>query len=333
MYLYRLQGLLVGSDFPLASLAGAKAGAEPDVRVHGGPLPPELPVEELARSEPAYKSPLRNPYGEPYSRMWRLPQTGTCYFRSLEGFSWAVDAEGRNIWIDWPDAIDLDVITAFFLSKMLTFALHLRGYVCLHASAIAVDGRAVVFAGDPGMGKSSTAAAFAERGFPALSDDVSAIRREPDGQIVVLPGAPRLCLCPDAVEFLYGPGSAERFPLFLPAEEKRLVRLDSAPGRFQTAPAPLEAIYLLAPRSAQSRAPRLEPIVGANRMVRLMYNGFMTLALDREHTALEFPLLGEIARTVRIQELVPSTDPRRMGALCALVIDDVRKAAPAPALP
>ncbi len=327
---YQLQGLVVGSNFPLAGLSAASQEAEPDLWLHGGFLPPKLNAEELQKLGPSYESPLRDAAGEPWSRMWRCGRTGIYYFRYIEGFSWAVDAEGRNVWIEWPGTLGLDVITAFFLSKMLTFALHLRGHVCLHASAVAVDGRAVLFAGDPGMGKSSTAAAFAQRGFPLLSDDVSAIRREPesgepDGQIVVVPGVPRVCLLPDSLGFLYGPGAADSLPLFLPTEEKRLVRLDGAPGRFQTEPVPLEAIYLLAPRTSDSLAPRLEPVRGADRLVRLMYNGFMTLALDMEQTAREFPILGQIARTVRIQELVPSTDPGRMGAMCALIVEDLRR--------
>lgn len=323
MYAYRLQGLLVGSNLPLPGLITSSERSIPDVCFHGGSLPPGLAVEELRKREASYESPLRNLNGEPYSRMWRCARTGAYYFRFIEGFSCVIDSPGRNIWAEWANGVELEVITAFLLGRILAFVLHLRGFLCLHASAVAVDGRAALFAGDPGMGKSSTAGAFVARGFPALSDDVSAIRRDADGRFIVMPGAPRICLLPDSVELLYGRGSAARFSQMLPAEEKRIVPLDNASGKFREYPALLGAIYLLAPRADGPAVPRIENVAGADRLLKLLYNGFMTLALDKDRTASEFPILGEIARKARIRQLVPSSDPSRLGELCDLVLSDL----------
>jgi len=325
---YRLQGLLVASNRELAGLSLLDTDGRPDVVFHAGLLPADLEVDKLQETEPAYTSPYCLSSGEPFSRMWRCPQSGLYYFRFVEGFAFVVDSVGETIWAQWSEPVTIEDITAFLVGRILAFVLHLRGHACLHASAVAVNGGAVLFAGDPGMGKSSTAAAFAKRGYPVLTDDVSAIRREEDGRIVMVPGVPRLCLCPDSVEFLYGPGPAERFPLLHPEEDKRVVRLDNAPGKFQTAPLPLEAIYLLAPRTADPAAPRIEGVAGADRLIRLLYTGFMNLTLGREQMAHEFPILGEIARTVPIQKLVPSNDPKKLGRLCELVVNDVRGAAP-----
>ncbi len=327
MFEYRLQGLLVASGCALPGLSSLGTDARPDVVFHGGFLPPGLDVEKLQETEPAYTSPYCVPSGEPYSRMWRCPQSGVYYFRFVEGFAFAVDSAGKTIWTQWREPVTFEDVTAFLLGRILAFVLHLRGYTCLHASAVVVDGGAVLFAGDPGMGKSSTAAAFAERGCPVLSDDVSGIRWQEDGRLEVVPGIPRVCLCPDSMEFLYGPGSAERFRLLHPGEDKRVVPLDSFSRRFQTEPAPLEAIYLFAPRTADPAAPRIEAVGGAERLIRLLYNGFMNLALGSEQQAHEFRILGEIARKVRIQQLMPSTDPRELGRLCELVVNDVRAAA------
>lgn len=63
---------------------------------------------------------------------------------------------------------------------------HLAGGIPLHASAVAVDGAAVVFVGGAGHGKSTLAAAFCEiLGASLLGDDAVTIERSGDGYDVV----------------------------------------------------------------------------------------------------------------------------------------------------
>ena len=322
MFVYQLQGLVLASSRELGGLTLRKPDARPDVVFHAGLLPPGLDAGKLQAETPAYVSPYSDPSGKPFSRMWRCPHSGIYFFHFVEGFSFAIDSGGATIWAQWPERVSMEDITAFLLGQILAFVSHLRGHVCLHASAVSIRDRAVLFAGFPGMGKSTTAAAFAVRGHSVLSDDVSTLRREPDGGINVLPGVPRVCLLPDSAEYIYGRASSERFPLLQPAEEKRLVRLDTLAGKFRTEPAPLEAIYLLEPRSDDATAPRIEDIAGAERLIRLMYNGFMNLAIDKKQSAREFQIMGEIARSVRIRRLVPSSDPKKLERLCELVASD-----------
>lgn len=307
--------------------------AKPDIVFHASSLPADLEFEKLQRREPVYISPFSDAAGTPLARMWRAPQSGMYCFRFIEGFSFVIDPAGEAVWAQWSEPVTLEDISVFLLGHILAFVLRLRGHVCLHASAVAIEGRAVLFAGDPGMGKSSTAAAFAERGYPVLTDDVAAIRREPGDQIFVSPGVPRLCLCPDSAEFLYGPAAATRLPLVQPTADKRLLPLDVNPGKFQLESLPLGAIYLLAPRSADGDAPRLENVTGADRLLRLLYNGFMNLVLQGDQKAHEFRILGEIGRRAHIRQLVPAADFRRLGRLCDLVVEDVQESVSATAQP
>jgi hypothetical protein len=331
LYVYRLYGLLVASNEALPDLTPLGMGGIPDVVFHAGSLPSRLDTEQLRTTEAAYTSPYCDPSGEPFSRMWICPRDHLHYFRFIEGFDFAVDSTGETIWARWSEPTSLRDIAAFLLGRILAFVLHLRGDVCLHASAVAIDGKAVLFAGDPGMGKSSTAAAFVERGCAGLTDDLAVLRREPEGRMMVMPGPPRLCLCPDSVGFLYGQGFAQSLPRLHPDEEKRVVPLDPSIGKFHAGPSPLEAIYLFSPRSSDPATPRIEPVAGADSLIRLLYSGFMNLALDKEQTAREFQILGEIARTVRLRQLVPSNDARKLDRLCDLVLDDVRAASLSPA--
>jgi hypothetical protein len=65
----------------------------------------------------------------------------------------------------------------------------------LHASGVVLGGRAALFTGPPGAGKSSLAAALLRRGAAELlSDDTVALQLRGDGALVAYPGAALLQL-------------------------------------------------------------------------------------------------------------------------------------------
>jgi hypothetical protein len=83
---------------------------------------------------------------------------------------------------------------AFLLcAQALPLAATLRGLEVFHAAGVVVDGVAALFAGAPGAGKSSLAAAFLRRGAALLSDDAVALERR-DGAVVAHPGSGALYL-------------------------------------------------------------------------------------------------------------------------------------------
>lgn len=325
---YQLYGLEVVSDRALTGLAPSDASREPDVVCRLGQLPEGIDVGELQKRKPGYSSRILDPQGVPILRVWRHASSGHYCFEYCEGLTFLIDGAGGRIWARWIESVSPELLTGFLLSQVLAFVLHLRGCICFHASSVVVGGHAVLFAGNPGRGKSSTAAAFAERGCPVLADDVSALRSEPGVGLVALPGPARVCLWPDSAEFIYGPDAAEQLPEFLPWEDKRLVRLDRSPGKYQREPAPVGAVYLLAPRSDDPDAPRIEPLDQAGGLVELLINGFVSSALDSEHRGHEFLLQAAVARAALVRRLVPSSDPKKLGRLCELVANDVGAASP-----
>jgi hypothetical protein len=323
---YRLYGLQAVSNRVLPGLSETGSAERAEVVLHIGTLPTHLNVEELKKGQPAFTSRYRDASGKPLLQIWRDAAGGHYCFQYSEGFTFAMDGGGQRIWARWQAPVTLEDVTAFLLGQIFAYALHLRGYVCLHASAVAVDGKAVLFAGEPGMGKSSTAAAFAEQGFPLVADDVSAIRRDGRGRLVVAPSFPLMRLWPDSAEFLYGKGSAGELPRVQPGEDKRLVLLERSSGKYQGESTPLGAIYLLAARSGEPTAPRIENIEDAGRLIQLLANAYVSPALGLEQRAEEFRLLGEICRSVPVRWLTASSDPQRLGRLCELVVEDRRKA-------
>lgn len=326
MVQHRLYGLLVASERPLLDLPQSRVGGEADVFFRIGTPPSGPSFDEAQRGSPGFTSSLRGPNGQPLLQVWHSSRNDYSCFKYCEGFAFLIDPSGHQVWVQWPAPVTFEDVAGFFLSHILGFALHLRKAICLHASAVAVKGAAVLFSGDSGAGKSSTAAAFAERGCPILADDVAVVKQEPGGRLMVAPGFPRVCLWPDSADFIYGAGSAGRYPRVQPKEDKRLVRLDRAPGKFHAQAAPLDAVYLLTPRVSEPSAPRIESIGDAEKLMVLLPNSFETLVLSHELRRNEFRMLGEIVRRVPVQRLVPSSDPHDLGRLCELVINDLRAA-------
>lgn len=159
----------------------------------------------------------------------------------MEGVGSFLARGGQEIIVDPSPEADERVIRLCLLGPALALILHQRQRLVLHASAVAVDDKAIVFLGGQGWGKSTLAAAFLHvRGYKMLSDDVTAIQMDPDCA-KVLPGFPQLKLWPDAVTALGD--SPETLPLLHPDFTKRAFRVTAG---FPRGPLPLKHIYVLA---------------------------------------------------------------------------------------
>lgn len=83
---------------------------------------------------------------------------------------------GRSIEVDPLPDFDQRLLGLFLLGPVMAALLHQRGLLVLHGSAVEIaPGRAVLFLGDNGAGKSTIAAAFLKAGHQVLTDDVIAL--------------------------------------------------------------------------------------------------------------------------------------------------------------
>lgn len=148
--------------------------------------------------------------------------------------------EGKEIIVDPLPEAQTDRLRLFLLGAALSVLLHQRDYLILHGSAVNINGRAVVFIGNKGWGKSTMAATFHKRGYNILSDDVTALDIPTQGKPVVMASFPQLKLWPDAVTAL-GDNPAS-LPQVVSHFEKRDQRLTSG---FNQTSVPLEQIFVL----------------------------------------------------------------------------------------
>jgi hypothetical protein len=311
---YLLFGLRVEPDRPLPALRPDPSAHPADVRMWIGAHPPEAPVDYTSW----YVSDREAATGQPSLAIGRSVDHAWLRLRYADGTEVTVDTAGTRVGCTWPAALTLEDASTYLLGPVCGLLLRLRGVTALHASAVAVDGHAVLVCGPAGAGKSTTAAALASRGHPVLSDDVSALDPTPDA-VHVRPGYPQLKLWPDAARAVHGDGA--ELPPLTPNWDKRYLDLAER-GGYHPEPLPVAAVYVLAGREGAD-APRLESIDAARQVLTLVANTYLGWLPELQAQARDLALYGRMARAVPVIRAVPHADAARLPELCALIEADV----------
>ncbi|WP_299407095.1 hypothetical protein [Acaryochloris sp. IP29b_bin.148] len=149
--------------------------------------------------------------------------------------------KGNEIILDPDPQVEEDLLHLPILGILLALILHQRGYLVLHGSAVALDGQAAVFIAGKGWGKSTLAATLYGRGHHLITDDVVAIKPNPQRSPSIYPSFPQLKLLPEAAVFALG-DCPDQLPRLAAGYEKRARRNIE---RFAEAPLPVGAIYQL----------------------------------------------------------------------------------------
>jgi len=314
-------GLCISSNSKIPGFAPSSQRTTADVEVIFGSLPEGIdrdpPPDQLA----LYVSPWQAPNEGPSSRVWRTADRE--YFRVVygEGTDCVVDRNGKRIWIRWPEHYTLMDVVPYLQGQLLGLAQRLRGVTCLHASAIVLGDYAIAVTGPAGSGKSTTAAAFLQMGYPILADDVVPVF-EDDGEFMVRPAHQRVWLRPDMVETLYG--SADALPKFAPSWDKRYLDLSAAGPGWPQEPKRLAAIYVLSERANEPERPAIVNAAPRDTLLQLLCNTYVNHLLDEEMRSREFSLLARLQKAIPVRLVRPHEDGSKIQQLCRAILADVR---------
>jgi hypothetical protein len=324
-YLYSTYGLSIHSDTCLPGLSQLPAFANGPALLLSAKTRPEW-VDEAFHlgSRIIHNLPDEPEAVDPAFMVTEYGKEAFFQLAYTDGARFLLDGAATRIWGQCNPPLTLEDLITYFVGPVLGFALRRRGATALHASTVCIDGIAAAMCGAAGAGKSTTAAAFALRGTPVVSEDISVVA-ERDGGFSILPGYPRVCLWPEAVEHLFG--SPESLPRLTPTWEKCYLALDGTGTRFEAQPCPLLAVYFLMPRVDDPAAPYIEGMTPREAVVELVQNTYMNYVLTREQRAAEFDLLGRLAEHVVFRRAYPNCDAKKLGALCDLIQADVQQVA------
>ncbi|TLV01169.1 serine kinase [Dyadobacter luticola] len=187
MHRYKAFGLNIDSEIVLPELSEGDPQSEVDLTIKKGEviLPETAPTRIFRRSTEAH-------FGQDIENNLYLTWNNIASFKAISG----------DILIVSPQNPDHSIISLFTVSEALGLILFQRGYFLLHASSVLVGDEAWCFMGEPGAGKSTTAAAFIKAGCKLLSDDLTAIRMDQNGVAHVIPAYPQLKIWENTVNGL-----------------------------------------------------------------------------------------------------------------------------------
>ena len=290
--------------------------ASEDLRISFGSLPAWHRELTAAQGEACYVADYKTECGAPALRVFRLLNGKYFRFDYADQTQFVIDRSGSEVWAEWCAPLTLEDTATYLLGPVLGFVMLLRGIVCLHASAIAIGDEAIALLGPAGSGKSTTAAAFAERGYSVLAEDVVTLD-DRGGQFLVRPGYPCIRLWPPAVKALYG--SETHLPKLTPNWDKCYLDLSD---RFRGEPLPLTAIYHLGERQHDSKAPSVAALDRTEGLMSLVANTYATKLMDKQMRAREFELLTRVVGKVQLRRVTPHADPARIPELCDKILND-----------
>ena len=301
-------------------LLSSRQSGPVDIQIHFG----SMPAAETAR-ELWFVNPETGIGGKPRLVVWH--SANLFHLEYADGTEFLIDRQGTRIWATWPtDTLTVEDTATYLLGPVMGFVLLLRGFISLHACAVAVDQHAIAIVGPAGSGKSTTAAAFAEQGYRILAEDVVMLR-DLGNEFLVQPAYPCIRLWPASVEALYG--TAATLPKLTPTWDKCYLDLTQDKYKFQHEPLPLAAIYVLAERRDDLAAPFVEDFAPAEGLMSLVANTYATYLMDKEMRAREFEFLQRVVSAVPLRRVTPHSDPARIDGLCQAILESFDSGMPA----
>ena len=191
---YVVAGIAIEADLALPELRDAE-GAEPTRtwRVQRGTAPtrPDLStVHEVHRANGALWSELAAADGA-----YRLSFPAHVEFD--------IDVTDGSVTYSPVGEVAENTLRHLIVDQVVPHLLAIGGALVLHASCVGLDGAALALVGPTGIGKSSLAAAFVQRGATLLADDYVLVSRTGD-EYLAAPAYPGLRLWEDSAEHFAG---------------------------------------------------------------------------------------------------------------------------------
>lgn len=226
---------------------------------------------------------------------YRLIDQGRFLLRCESGLGYLYQP-GDGITIERPGGVVLEEEELWLKGSVHAAVASLNGFLPIHASAVAHQGRVVAFTGPSGAGKSTLVAGLGRHGLPLFCDDTLVIDLGDPARLICMPGHKRLKLLDDAL-ILTGAEAGG------PVGADTGKHYAASPAGDVTEPLPLDTLVFL----EEGPDPAWIEVRGAERFARLEddhYTQEIFLEANRPDRAALFALRARIAGAVKMARLV-----------------------------
>jgi hypothetical protein len=308
MPLYRLYGLKVRSPWRLSSPA-VEGSEAPDVIIE------RTTDAAFADIDSAFRADGNDPSGFRYQR---LPG-GRHHVRWGTDFEFLVERQGQRVLArSSPNAGPGSFIT-YLLSQALSFVLLERGVEPLHATVVAVGGRAVGFMGAPGTGKSTLAAEFLRMGAKVVTDDLLVVDRAESG-FLAHPGPPRIKLSPEVARRLLGDGTSG-----VPTTAAGKLIIPLGDGTWSADPVRLDRLYVLQVSYAPTGRVSIRGVSERRALLELTRNTFNPVVVTPPRLRRQFQAASTLASTLPVKTVSYPRDLGRIAAVREAILCDLER--------
>lgn len=183
MKYFRYCGWAIASEWDLSPFAPLilDTCGHPDITVRLAQVPTSLPNAERCTA------------------VWAINQREGLW--KLDGVArYRVSQQGQLIEVEPAAWASVETVALFLLRAVLPLVALYRGEFLLNGSGVARDGKACVFIGPSGVGKSTAAAILVGGGWDLVGDSLLRVTQDKAGEFVIHPQGPGLWLWNDMLE-------------------------------------------------------------------------------------------------------------------------------------
>lgn len=299
---YRAYGINIRSAVPLPDLISTDSDG--DVRIAYGKVLDSQLTESLVGNGEVFERPGL-----------RVQVTANAMCITWDRVGTFLVYGGSDVLVEPGPGVLEEDLQPFLTGSVLSVLLHQRGFLVLHASAVAIGNVAVAFLGSKGDGKSTLAAHLQVRGHELIADDIVPVYLE-NGRPVLVAGFPRIKLYNDSITAV-GEEPLD-YPLIHRFVEKRSFKYSTTAS---TEPIPLHSIYVL----SEGEDVGLEQFGDASAFIELTRHTYVNRylkALDAESK--HFQQCQQLVKELPVWRLDRPHDFSVMNSVCELIENNVR---------
>lgn len=284
--MYQFFDFFIDSNIPLPELPEVESGA--------ATISFQLSVEPLLQKQNDWLHHWRLPDGKITISCARV--NGDFYLRFPDLADFKIGGGCTDILCCPSSGVSDEMIKHLLLDQVIPRLASHTGEIVLHASAIVMDGQAIVFLGDTGWGKSTIAASFNMNGYQLLNDDCLLLRQK-NNAIIGIPNYVGIRLWPDSFDAVVDADHVLNDIIYCSSKRRLILHknLNTCNEKI-----PIGAIFVLnsPDKSKNVSNVKIDKITGAEVFMELIKHSFMLDVTDMRKADEKFSAIGQIATSM-----------------------------------